>query len=49
MKPKEYAQANKDWLAAKVQEEGIKPLPKGIIIRYWRREKVTESILRHVV
>lgn len=30
MKPKEYAQANKDWLAAKAQEEGIKPLPKGI-------------------
>ena len=27
---REYAQANKEWLTAKAQEEGVKPLPKGI-------------------
>ena len=26
---REYAQANKNWLAAKAQEEGVEPLPKG--------------------
>ena len=26
----QYIQANKDWLVAKSQEEGVKPLPKGI-------------------
>ena len=30
MNKREYAQANKDWLAAKVQEEGVRPLLKGI-------------------
>ena len=30
MNKKEYAQANKLWLAAKAQEEEVKPLPKGI-------------------
>ena len=30
MNKREYTQANKDWLAAKAQEEGVKPLPKGI-------------------
>ena len=30
MNKREYAQANKEWLAAKAQEEGVKPLPKGI-------------------
>lgn len=30
MDKRAYAQLNKDWLAAKVQEEGVKPLPKGI-------------------
>ena len=30
MNKREYAQANKDWLANKAQEEGVKPLPKGI-------------------
>ncbi|MDO4172614.1 MAG: FKBP-type peptidyl-prolyl cis-trans isomerase [Prevotellaceae bacterium] len=30
MNKKEYAQANREWLAAKAQEEGVKPLPKGI-------------------
>ena len=30
MNKREYAQANKDWLAAKAQDEGVRPLPKGI-------------------
>lgn len=30
MNKREYAQTNKDWLTAKAQEEGVKPLPKGI-------------------
>ena len=30
MNKREYAQANKDWLARKSQEEGVKTLPKGI-------------------
>lgn len=30
MKKREYAQANKDWLAAKTREDGIKTLAKGI-------------------
>ena len=30
MAKKDYIQANKDWLAAKATEEGVKPLPKGI-------------------
>ena len=30
MNKREYAQANKDWLAAKAQETGVRPLPKGI-------------------
>lgn len=30
MNKKAYAEANKDWLAAKSREEGVKPLPKGI-------------------
>ena len=30
MNKREYAQANKEWLTAKAQEEGVKPLPKGI-------------------
>ena len=29
MNKREYTQANKDWLTAKAQEEGVKPLPKG--------------------
>ena len=27
MNKREYTQANKDWLTAKAQEEGVKPLP----------------------
>jgi peptidyl-prolyl cis-trans isomerase len=30
MAKREYIQANKDWLEAKAQEEGVKALPKGI-------------------
>ena len=30
MKKREYAQANKAWIEAKAQEEGVKALPRGI-------------------
>ena len=30
MNTRVYVQANKDWLTAKAQEEGVKALPKGI-------------------
>ena len=30
MAKKEYIQANKDWLAEKAKEEGVRALPKGI-------------------
>ena len=30
MNKREYAQANKEWLVNKSQEEGVKPLPKGV-------------------
>ena len=30
MNKREYAQANKEWLVNKAQEEGVKPLSKGI-------------------
>lgn len=30
MNKREYAQANKEWLVRKSQEEGVKALPKGI-------------------
>ena len=30
MAKREYIQANKDWLAAKAKEEGVKTLPKGV-------------------
>ena len=33
MDKKEYAQANKDWLTQKAQEEGVKTLPKGIFYK----------------
>ena len=33
MNKKEYAQANKDWLTQKAQEEGVKTLPKGIFYK----------------
>lgn len=30
MSKKDYIQANKDWLKTKAEEEGVKPLPKGV-------------------
>ncbi len=30
MNKRDYIQANKDWLAAKSKEEGVKALPNGI-------------------
>lgn len=30
---REYAQANKNWLAAKAQEAGVDPLSKGIFYK----------------
>ena len=33
MAKKEYIQANKDWLAAKANEEGVVALPKGIFYK----------------
>ena len=46
MNKREYAQANKDWLFAKAQEEGAKPPPRIYIIRFWQRTRLMESILR---
>lgn len=39
MNKREYAQANKDWLAAKAQEEGVRPLPKGIYYKVLSERK----------
>lgn len=36
---REYAQANKDWLSAKAQEEGVEPLPKGFYYKVLAEEK----------
>ncbi len=33
MNKREYAQVNKDWLAEKAKEEGVKTLPKGILYK----------------
>lgn len=33
MTKSEYAQANKEWLAAKAKEEGVHSLPKGILYK----------------
>lgn len=33
MNKREYAQANKDWLKKKAQEEDVKTLPKGILYK----------------
>jgi peptidylprolyl isomerase len=30
MAKKDYAQANKDWLLAKAQEDGVMALPRGV-------------------
>ena len=34
MNKREYAQVNKNWLTNKAQEDGVKPLPKGIYYFY---------------
>ena len=39
MNKREYAQANKDWLAAKAQEAGVEPLPKGFYYKVLAEEK----------
>ena len=36
---REYAQANKDWLAAKALEAGVEPLPKGLFYKVLAEEK----------
>ena len=36
---REYAQANKDWLAAKAQEEGVEPLSKRIFYKVLAKGK----------
>lgn len=36
---REYAQANKNWLAAKAQEAGVEPLPKGFYYKVLAEEK----------
>ena len=36
---REYAQANKDWLAAKAQETGVEPLHKGLFYKVLAEEK----------
>ena len=33
MNKREYAQANKDWLAEKAREEGVQALPKGVFYK----------------
>ena len=33
MNKREYAQANKEWLLQKSQEEGVKMLPKGVFYK----------------
>ena len=40
---REYAQANKDWLAAKAQEAGVEPLPKGLFLRCWQKKKLNHE------
>ena len=43
MNKREYAQANKEWLTAKAQEEGVKPLPKGIYYKVLAEGKADEK------
>lgn len=45
MNKREYAQANKDWLAQKSQEEGGKHSPKASATKSLRKEKPTAGIL----
>ena len=37
----QYVQANKDWLVAKSQEEGVKSLPKGVYYKVLAEEDAT--------
>ena len=39
MNRREYIQANKDWLAAKAKEEGVKALTKGILYKVFSEGK----------
>lgn len=54
MNKREYAQANKDWLFAKAQEEGVKPLSKGIYYKALAEGKADgkhptpRSIVKHI-
>ena len=43
MNKREYAQVNKNWLTAKAQEEGVKPLPKGIYYKVLAEGKADEK------
>ncbi len=35
MAKKNYIQENKDWLIAKAQEEGVKPLARGVYYKVY--------------
>ena len=37
MNKREYIQANRDWLVAKSQEDGVKPLAKGICYKVLKK------------
>lgn len=43
MGKQEYIQANKEWLAAKAKEEGVKPLSKGIYYKVLSSGKQDEK------
>ena len=43
MNKREYTQANKEWLATKAQEEGVKPLTKGIYYKVLAEGKADEK------
>ena len=45
MNRREYIQANKDWLAAKAKEEGVKALPKSILYKVLSRKERWRSPL----
>ena len=51
MNKREYAQTNKDWLTAKAQEEGVKPLPRVYIIKVLADGKADgkHHMLRNIV
>lgn len=37
MNKREYIQVNRDWLVAKSQEDGVKPLAKGIYYKVLKK------------